>query len=144
MAGDNGLQVVLYPHKGCYVATASDSARIAKMAACPNVGASFNLCHEFMGGLGDKVPETLKEVAPYLKLVSINGVDVRNKKYILRLDQGDYDLAGFLGMLSGAGYNGPIGLQCFSVPGDQKENLKDNISAWRKIREKLSAAAGKK
>ncbi len=139
VAGENGLQVVLYPHKGCYVATASDSARIAKLVDRPNVGASLNLCHEFLCNRGDKVPETLKEVAPCLKLVSINGVDVKSKKYILRLDQGDYDIAGFLQILSEAGYKGPIGLQCFSVPGDQKENLKENISAWRKIQERVTS-----
>ncbi|OGV62053.1 MAG: hypothetical protein A2283_23530 [Lentisphaerae bacterium RIFOXYA12_FULL_48_11] len=140
IAEENELHVVLYPHKGCYVATASDAARIAKRVNRPNVGASFNLCHEFLTDRGDKVPETLKEVAPYLRLVSINGVDVKNKKYILRLDQGDYDIDGFLGMLSNADYKGPIGLQCYSVPGDQKENLKENISAWRKIHERRMSA----
>ena len=139
IAAENGLQVVLYPHKGCYIATASDSARIARKVGCANVSASFNLCHEFLTDRGDKVPETLKEVAPHLKLVSINGVDVKNKKYILRLDQGDYDIAGFLGMLSDVGYKGPIGLQCYSIPGDQRENLKENISAWRKIQEKIAS-----
>jgi len=139
IAGENGLQVVLYPHKGFYIATASDSARIAKQADRSNVGASFNLCHEFLTDRGCCIPETLKEAGPYLKLVSINGVDVKNKQYILRLDQGDYDIAGFLGMLSDVGYKGPIGLQCYNVPGDQRENLRENISAWRKIQEKIAS-----
>ncbi|MDD4869009.1 MAG: sugar phosphate isomerase/epimerase [Kiritimatiellae bacterium] len=139
LAGENGLQLVLYPHAGFYVATSSDAVRIVKQVNRSNVGASLNLCHEFLSKKGDCVPESIKEAVPYLRLVSINGIDTQNKKYLLRLDQGDYDVTNFLRMLKNAGYNGPIGLQCYSVPGDQKANLKENITTWRKIREKVFA-----
>ena len=133
LAGAEGLRVAIYPHTGFYVATAADGLRIAKLANLPNVGVTLNLCHEFMTGNGGKLDDTVKAVAPYCALVSINGVDVAGKKYILRLDQGDFDLSSYLKKLHAAGYNGPIGLQCFNVPGDIKENLKADMDAWRKI-----------
>ena len=37
-------------------------------------------------------------------------------------------------MLDRAGYHGPIGLQCYNVPGDRRENLRRSIEAWRRMR----------
>ena len=83
---------------------------------------------------GDKLDETLKIAAPIAFRVSINGVDVASKQYILRLDQGDFDVAAYLKKLAAAGYSGPIGLQCYSIKGDPYENLKLSMQAWKKIR----------
>ena len=133
LARDNGLRVAIYGHVGFYVATAEDSARIAKLVARPNVGATLNLCHEFLGGHGDQLDASIAHAAPTAMLATINGVDVVGKKYILRLDQGDFDLAGYLKKLRAAGYHGPVGLQCYSVAGDVRENLAADIAAWRRI-----------
>jgi len=137
LAQENGLRVALYGHAGFYVATANDAVRIVKKVNRPNVGASINLCHEFITKNGDKLDETLKNAAPYLTLVTINGVDAANKKYILRLDEGDFDQAAWIKKLLAAGYKGPVGLQCYSVKGDTAENLKADIAAWHKITEQL-------
>lgn len=137
LAQENGLRVALYGHAGFYVATANDAVRIVKKVNRPNVGASINLCHEFITKNGDRLDETLKNAAPYLTLVTINGVDVANKKYILRLDEGDFDQAAWIKKLQTAGYKGPVGLQCFSVKGEVTENLKADIVAWHKITEQL-------
>lgn len=133
LATENGLRVALYGHVGFYVATSADSARIARLVALPNVGATINLCHEFLGGHEARLDETLKQVAPAAMLVTINGVDVATKKPILRLDQGDFDMAGYLRKLQAAGYHGPVGLQCYSVAGDVRDNLAADIAAWRKL-----------
>jgi sugar phosphate isomerase/epimerase len=137
LAQENGLRVALYGHAGFYVATANDAVRIVKKVNRPNVGASINLCHEFITKNGDKLDETLKNAAPYLSLVTINGVDVKNRKYILRLDEGDFGQVAWLKKLQAAGYKGPVGLQCYSVKGDITENLKADIAAWRKFTEQL-------
>jgi hypothetical protein len=68
-----------------------------------------------------------------LTFVTINGVDVKNKECLLRLDQGDFDVAGWVRKLQAVGYKGPVGLQCFSVKGDVTENLKADLAAWRKL-----------
>jgi sugar phosphate isomerase/epimerase len=138
LAQQSGVRVALYGHAGFYVATANDAVRIVKKVERPNVGASINLCHEFITKNGDRLEETLKTAAPYLTLVTINGVDVKNKKYLLRLDEGDFDVAGWIRKLQAAGYKGPVGLQCFSVKGDVTENLKADIAAWRRISSQLN------
>ena len=137
LAKDNGLRVALYGHAGFYVACAADGVRIVKKSERPNVGVSINLCHEFMSNRGEQLDQTIKLAAPYLMLVSINGVDVEHKQFLLRLDKGDFDVAGWLGKLQTAGYRGPVGLQCFQVKGDVTENLKADMSAWRKISSRL-------
>lgn len=132
-----GLRVAIYPHTGFYVSTATDSLRIAKKAAHPAVGPSFNLCHEFMTGNGAKALETLRAVGPEAVLVSLNGVDPADRKrYILPLGEGDFDMAAFLAELKRTGYRGPVGHQFYSIPGDQEANLKAAIAAWRKLQPK--------
>jgi len=133
LANESGVKVALYGHFGFYVETGTDSARIVKLAARPNLGASINLCHEFFSGHGDNLDESVKAAAPIAILGSINGMDVANKKYILRLDQGTYDVAAYVRKLLDAGYKGPIGLQCYSVEGDIAENLRADIAEWKKI-----------
>jgi len=81
----------------------------------------------------DKLDETLKISAPVSMLASINGVDVVNKKYVLRLDQGDFDVAVYIKKLFAAGYKGPVGLQCYNIKGDILENLKASVEAWKRV-----------
>lgn len=132
-AATHGLQVAIYPHAGFYVASAVDSARMAKLADRPNVGPSLNLCHEFMSHHGDKLDETIKQVAPQAILVSLNGIEVAKKQYAGRLDQGDFDLAAYVQKVRAAGYKGPFGLQGYKVPGEPAENLRLSMEAWKKI-----------
>jgi sugar phosphate isomerase/epimerase len=99
----------------------------------------LNLCHEFMTGQGGSLDETIRQTTPCLMLVSVNGVDVARKQHILRLDQGDFDVAAFLKKLQAAGYRGPVGLQCYGLKGDAEENLKANMAAWRRIAAQLEA-----
>jgi len=133
LAQESGLRVSLYGHAGFYVATANDAVRIVKKANRPNVGVTINLCHEFITGNGRDLDDTLKNAVPYLTLVTINGVDVKNKRYILRLDEGDFDMVGWIKKLQGFGYKGPVGLQCYSVKGDTEQNLEADIAVWRRI-----------
>ena len=138
LAAPQGVRVALYGHFGFYVETGLDSARIVRFANRPNVGATINLCHEFLSGHGNELEETLKAVAPVATMASINGVDLANTNYIVRLDQGDFDLTGYLKKLCAAGYHGPVGLQCYSVKGDMVENLTANIATWRRIKGELA------
>ena len=132
-----GLRVALYGHKGFYVENTDDDLRIWEKAACDNLGVSFNLCHELMGGHLAQLEEIIRRSAPHLFLVSINGADIATKRYILRLDQGDFDNSTILQTLKDAGYRGPVGLQCFQVPGDVRENLTADMGAWKKILAKV-------
>jgi sugar phosphate isomerase/epimerase len=142
LAAARGVRVALYPHTGFYVATTADALRLAKQADRPNLGVSINLCHELMTDQGAKLDATIREAAPHLFMVSINGADAKQPGFgwdrlIQPLGRGDYDVAGFLRTLREAGYEGPIGLQCYAVPGDAAENLRESIKAWRAYQDKL-------
>ncbi|MGO8746953.1 MAG: sugar phosphate isomerase/epimerase family protein [Thermoguttaceae bacterium] len=144
LAATSGLRVALYPHTGFYVATTADALRLTKKVDRKNLGATLNLCHELMTDQGAKLDETIREVAPYLFVVSINGADVKQPGYswdrlIQPLGRGDFDVCGFLRNLKAAGYRGPIGLQCYAVPGDKLENLRQSIKTWRKYSARLAA-----
>jgi sugar phosphate isomerase/epimerase len=133
LAREQGVQVALYGHAGFLVEHARDSARVVAKANRPNLGATINLCHEYMSGVGPDIETAVTAVAPKATRVSINGVDLASKTYITRLDQGDFDLVPYLVRLRRAGYDGPIGLQAYNVPGDTRENLAANIATWRRI-----------
>ncbi|OQW95400.1 MAG: hypothetical protein BWK77_07545 [Verrucomicrobia bacterium A1] len=126
-----------YGHMGFYAASAADSLRIAKKVAHPAVGPSYNLCHEFLTGNGDKAMETLRAVGSEALRVSINGVDPSDKKrFILALGEGSFDIAAFLAELKRIGYKGPVGHQFYSIPGEPEVNLKKAMEAWRKLQPK--------
>ena len=94
-----------------------------------------------MSNVGDRLDETLRQVAPKATLVSINGMDLAAKDYVTRLDKGDFDVVAYLQRLRAAGYEGPIGLQCYNVKGDTRENLAANIATWRRIAGQLEERA---
>jgi sugar phosphate isomerase/epimerase len=143
LAEPSGLRVALYPHTGFYVATTADALRVVKKVDRKNVGATINLCHELMTDQGPKLDATIRQAAPYLFLVSINGADPKRPgtgwdRLIQPLGRGDFDVRDFLQKLMAAGYRGPIGLQCYAVKGDPVENLKQSIRAWRAYSARLA------
>ena len=133
MAAESGLRVVLYPHLGLYVGRIEDALRIRKLAERANVGVSFNLTHFLAVKDEVNLDQRLREALPYLELVSINGAEHEGgwDRLIQPLDRGAFDVFGFLQKLTAAGYTGPIGLQCYRVPGDIEDNLRRSMAAWR-------------
>lgn len=143
LANQAGLRVVLYPHTGFYVATTTDALRLVRQLDRQNVGVSINLCHELMTDQGPKLSQTIREAMPYLWLVSINGADKKEPGFgwdrlIQPLGRGNFDVYGFLKELDVAGYRGPIGLQCYGLKGDPKENLRQSMTAWREYMARLT------
>jgi sugar phosphate isomerase/epimerase len=139
MAAESGLRVVLYPHLGFYVGRIEDALRIRQLAGRGNVGITFNLAHFLAVKDERNLDQRLREAMPYLELVSINGAEHEGgwDRLILPLDRGEFDVFGLLKKLVAAGYKGPIGLQCYQVPGDTEDNLKRSMAAWRKFQERM-------
>jgi sugar phosphate isomerase/epimerase len=138
LAATANLRVVLYPHKGFYLATAEHAYALALKAQRANVGVTVNLAHELAAGNGMRLPEIIRSVAPLLKLVTINGATDRPaggwESLIQLLGKGDYDVAALLSTLAAVRYDGPVGLQFYNVPGDTRENLAASMQAWRSFR----------
>jgi sugar phosphate isomerase/epimerase len=135
-----GATVSLYPHAGFWLAGFGHAARLAATVDRPDVGVTFNLCHWLkVEGDVDPMP-LLRAEKEKLQFVTINGADKGDTKsmgwdrLIQPLDRGSYDVAGLVRRLRReAGWNGPVGLQSYGIPGDKRENLKSSIATWRRI-----------
>jgi len=139
MADRSGLRVALYPHTGFYVARVEDALRVVGKSDRKNVGVSFNLCHWLKLDKEENMKPLITATMPHLFLVSINGAD-RGKtnnmnwdRLIQTLDRGNFDVYYFLKTLKKLGYHGPIGLQCYGIQGDIRQNLKRSMNAWHKF-----------
>jgi len=141
VADPRGVQIVLYPHFGFYVATARDALRLVKKVDRKNVSVSINLCHELRAGNASELGAIIKETAPHLGLISVNGAEREGgwDELIKTLDRGEFDLVAFLKQLSEAGYAGPVGLQCYNIKGDQRANLVRSMNAWKQLRQQAAA-----
>jgi sugar phosphate isomerase/epimerase len=135
LAAASGVRVVLYPHHKFFVQTAEEALRVVKQVDRPNVGLSINLCHELIAGNADRMDAIVKTCAPHLFYVSLNGADSKGtwRELIRPLDEGNFDVPALLKSLDAVGYKGPVGLQCYQVPGAPEEHLKRSITQWRKI-----------
>jgi len=139
-----GVKVSLYPHTGFWLARFADAVRVAGLIDLKEVGTTFNLCHWLkVEGDVDPVPLLAAEKAK-LQFVTINGADRGDTKamgwdrLIQPLDRGTYDVAAFIRRLRDeVGWQGPVGLQGYAVPGDKRENLRRSMAAWRAMNETL-------
>jgi sugar phosphate isomerase/epimerase len=140
-AAKHELQVAIYPHDNTFVSTGKYALRLAKLVDRDNLGMSINVCHELKAGNGDKLQELVKDSIDSLFLVSINGADQvtypnREKnwqKLIQPVGEGDFDLIPFLKQLRDANYTGPIGVQCYQIPGEIEAILKTSREGWSKL-----------
>ncbi len=136
-----GLRVALYPHVGFYVSSTDDALRLVRKADRKNLGVSFNLCHTLQLGQEARIPEILQAARPHLFAVSINGAEHEGgwDRLIQTLDRGAFDNFALLSLLKKLEYRGPVGLQCYNVPGDIRENLTRSMNAWKKLTDRLQS-----
>jgi sugar phosphate isomerase/epimerase len=139
LADESGFQVAIYPHLNFYVEKVDHAARIAKKANKNNLGLSFNLCHWLATTNMDEraaLNKQIKTLAPYLKMISINGANniISSKSniwgdYILPLGEGNFDVKGLVQYVAiDLGLNIPIGIQCHNLKGNKQ--LVERISAY--------------
>jgi len=136
LAAESGAQVLLYPHSFMWLEKIEDAVRIANKVDRPNVGVMFNLCHWLRVSKDRDYKPLLAQTMPRLWAVSICGADEFDDKpgwarYIQPLGRGTLDMAAFLKTLRQLGYTGPIGLQCYGIPGDVRDTLAESRKAWR-------------
>ena len=105
----------------------------------------FNLCHWLAVDDEKNLEPLLSAAKPHLFAVTINGADraadiqAGKGKWIQPLDSGTFDNFRLLKLLVALGYKGPIGLQCYGLPGDAREHLARSITAWRRLVGRLEA-----
>jgi sugar phosphate isomerase/epimerase len=146
VAEQAGVKVAIYPHAGFYVATARDALRLVKKVDRKNVGICLTLCHELAAGNAAELPAIVKEISPYLFVVTINGADRPPPgqrfgwdRLIQPLGQGDFDVYGFLQCVKQTSFDGPIGLQCYGLKGDPLVHLSQSIKTWQQYNQRFAA-----
>lgn len=137
LANDSGAQILLYPHSFMWMERIEDAVRVAEKADRPNVGVMFNLCHWLRVSTDRNYKPLLARAMPRLWAVSVSGADEFDNKpgwarYIQPLGRGSFDMAAFLQTLRQLGYSGPVGLQCYGIPGDVRDTLAESMKAWRR------------
>jgi sugar phosphate isomerase/epimerase len=145
LAQPAGAELLLYPHTGDWIERIEDAVRIAEKVDRPNVGVMFNLCHWLRVSKDRNYRAALAQAKPLLRAVSLNGADELDpqpgwSRYIQPLGRGSFDMPSFLKTLSELGYAGPIGLQCYGIPGDVQEHLAESMKAWRSYHTATGAA----
>lgn len=139
LAADAGVRVVLYPHSGDWLERVEDGVRIVQKVNRPNVGVMFNLCHWLKVDDERNLKPLLAAAMPYLFAVSIHGADraaeihAGTGNWIQPLDSGSFDVGALLQLLRELGYRGPVGLQCYGIPGDARDHLTRSIAAWHSL-----------
>lgn len=136
LASRSNLRVALYPHYGFYLTRFRDVVRVAERVQRSNVGVTFNLCHELRSGFDREFHPLLERAVPRLYGVTLNGADRQGRDWdtlIQPLGRGDYDVTGLVRTITGAGYQGPFGIQCYGLKGDPGIYLKQSMAAWRAL-----------
>lgn len=139
LAASHGLTVALYPHTGFYTDTLRNCIALRQAVGHENLGLGFTLCHFLMQTDASELEALLTAAAPHLKLVQINGADAvppgtaKWDRLIQPLGNGDFDIAKLFRLLDRLDYTGPIGLQCYKVPGPAETHLAQSMKAWKKL-----------
>jgi len=139
-ARESGVRIALYPHTWFWVERVEDAVRVAKKVDRKNVGVTFNLCHWLKVDKPETLNARLDLARPYLFQVTVNGADTKGgwDRLIQPLDRGAFDVGTVLAGLNRIGYTGPVGLQCYAVKGDKRENLTRSMAAWRKLKARVA------
>jgi sugar phosphate isomerase/epimerase len=143
LAAPYGVRVAPYPHINLWVESPEDTARLADKVDRPNFGTSFNLFH--WCALGDKkqpIEEVVRRLVPRMMVMSINGNDgttaVEGISPLQESQLNEYYAV--LKAFRDAGYAGPVGLQCYRVPGDPDKHLRQSMAVWKKLKERFEQA----
>ncbi len=147
MAAPYAVRVAPYPHIGLWVESPEDTVRLAEKVKRPNFGTSFNLFH--WRALGEKkrpLAEVVQAVAPRMMVMSINGNDGTTAvSGISPLQESQTDeYFAILNAFKAAGYRGPVGLQCYRVPGDPNVHLRQSTAVWQKLKERFGTLGNAK
>ncbi len=139
-AREYGLTVSLYPHVNFYAETVRDNLKIVKAAGRENAGITFNLCHWLRAEGGRDLQQLAAECLPFLDIVTLNGADKPEDgetlgwdRLIRPLGEGSYDVAGFVEVFTGSGFNGPFGFQGYGIQGDTRRVLAQTMAAWKSM-----------
>jgi sugar phosphate isomerase/epimerase len=149
LARASGLRIMLYPHVWFWLESVPHGIDLVEKLDRPEVGLTFNLPHWLALTRPEEeksLRDLLARARPHLFAVSVNGatnlVNKRDrgtiwKSLIQPLGQGAFDTCDLLETLVELDFRGPVGLQCYNLPGDKAEHLARSMAAWRACQERI-------
>jgi len=144
-ASQYGVRLAIYPHAFVYCQRIEHAIKLVKMVDRSNFGMIINLCHLLKVEGEEGYEEKIRKAIPYLMMVSINGaeqgdtqeMDFRGQ-LIQPLGEGSFDTYKFIKTLKDSGYDGIIGLQCYSIKQDFEVALTKSMNTWKSYQERYS------
>jgi sugar phosphate isomerase/epimerase len=140
-AAERGITVSLYPHAGFWMERIDDAVRLCESVDRPNLGIVFAGFHWYaVSGTG--LRETLAAAGPHLSSVNLCGCRKDRESgdlpaTIEPLDGGELDNFVVLSALREVDYDGPVGVQGYSVGGDVYAKLRRSRDAFRDMERRL-------
>ncbi|MFP4088896.1 MAG: sugar phosphate isomerase/epimerase family protein [Cyclobacteriaceae bacterium] len=152
MAQQYGIKVMLYPHMNFWIESVEDAIRVAEKVDRRNFGMTFNLCHYLahknQAGVDPwaELQPLSEQAMPYLFAISLNGADARDAdqqdiwtSFIQPLGEGNFDTYRFLKTFLDQGFEGPVGLQCYSIDEDKAVHLRKSMQTWQEYQRRYAA-----
>ena len=151
-AQEQDVRVVVYPHFNMSISTAEQASTFIAAVDHPNLQNSLHSCHEIRGGNQYDMESVVEDYGHETAIVAIAGADddayagppsvlAQWSDCIKPLDNGDWSLLPFLQALEDEGYEGPVILQTFGIPGPLS-HLEDSIVAYDEYLDQVVPAGG--
>ncbi len=142
LANPYGVRIAIYHHVNLVAEKVEDSFRLAKKANRENVGSVFNLCHFLKTDSEENLKKVIDLTIPKLFAVSVCGADYGNTQkmgwdqLIQPLGEGTFDVYRLMEYLVESGFDGPVGVQCYLIPGEPEEYLAKSGKAWAHFKQR--------
>ncbi|MBV5313694.1 MAG: sugar phosphate isomerase/epimerase [Prolixibacteraceae bacterium] len=136
------VEVILYPHSKCYIASAETALPFIEKIGHPNLKLAVHLCHEIRAGNGSRIDQVFDRVKDHIGAVTLAGTDsvadfsapkLMDSSTIMPLGRGNYDLNRFLEPLRNSGYKGVVGFINFKIEEDPETYLDASMKVWRTL-----------
>lgn len=142
-AKEAGCPVGLYNHGG-WIGEPENLLKLLIALNEPTVGVVYNLHHGH--DHINRLPEVFKLLKPYLKCVTLNGMEPRGDKIgkkILPIGTGSLDVT-VVRQLVDSGYKGPVAILGHMHEYDVEARLQDNLDGLSWVKGQLGSDAGRK
>lgn len=143
VAEQRGITISLYHHVNTWMERLEDALRLCNTVDHPSLRLTFSTHHWYVTD-GRNPRKSLTDTAPWMSSANFCGSrrvpnDTGTDATIELIDQGELDNFHMLGLLKSTGFDGPVGIQGFSMGGDAYGKLRHSITAFRDIEARVDA-----
>jgi len=136
------VEVILYPHSDCYIASAEEALPFVEKINDPNLKLALHLYHEVRAGNGYRIADVFEKVKHRLGAVTLAGTDVeadytnsktRDQSTIKPIGYGSFDLTNFILPLKKSKYSGTVVFMNFGITENPEVYLPRSLMEWKRL-----------